>query len=41
MDSKGNDVQVGSNSKYGATINFVLNKTTQLMNPGGCLYHGN
>jgi hypothetical protein len=41
MDSKGNSVNVGSTSKKAATVNFTLDKTTQLMNPSGCLYHGN
>lgn len=40
-DANGNEVNVGSNSTTEASINFVLNKTTQIMNPAGCLYHGN
>lgn len=41
MDEKGNNVEVGSNGKKGATVNFTLDKQTQLMNPAGCMYHGN
>lgn len=41
MDSKGNPVSVGSNSKTEAEVNFYVNKTTQLMNPAGCMYHAN
>lgn len=41
MDAKGNSVSVGSTVKKAATVNFTLDKTTQIMNPAGCMYHGN
>lgn len=39
-DLNGEYVKVGSNGKKAATINYTLNKCTQLMNPAACLTHG-
>ena len=41
MDSKGNNVTVGASVKKAATVNFSMDRTTQIMNPAACLYHGN
>jgi hypothetical protein len=38
-DIKGNPVKKGSNGKLAASIEMSLNKTSQLMNPSGGLYH--
>jgi len=37
-DVKGRPVKKGNNGKLAASIEMSLNKTTQLMNPAGCMY---
>jgi len=39
-DSRGNYVKQGNSGKKATTVNYSLNKCTQLMNPAACLTHG-
>ncbi len=39
-NSRGEYVKQGANGQKAAEVNFSVNKTTQLMNPSGCLTHG-